>query len=102
MATKQVSFHTTKDEAILIGQIIKRAINIGINVGDRLSVHMDISACIAQGCPMKLQEWLDAPDFDFAHDFNGIRRHINRQTGALEDFFLPRFAKRKQVTDQFS
>lgn len=66
--------------------------NLGIRVGDVLSIHMDISATIAQGCELKLQEWLDAPDLDFAHDFNGIVRHIDRNTGKLGGCFLPRFA----------
>jgi hypothetical protein len=90
---KQVSFHTTKQDAVLIGKIINRAMNLGIRMGDTLSTHMDISAVIAQGCPLKLQEWLDAPDFDFVHDFCGITRHIDRKTGELQDFFLPRFAQ---------
>lgn len=27
------------------------------------------------------------------HDMRGILRHINRETGKLENFFLPRFAR---------
>lgn len=92
MTTKRVNFHTSKDDAVLIGKIIKRAMNLGLKVGDSLSAHMDISACIAQGCPLKLQEWLDAPNFDFVHDFYGIQRHIDRNSGTLTDFFLPRCA----------
>lgn len=96
--TKRISFHTTRDEAVLIGKIIDRAVSMLTDPNtedgiDRVSAHMDISACIAQGCSLKLQEWLDAPDFDFAHDFYGIMRHINRKTGELTDCFLPRFAQ---------
>ena len=29
---------------------------------------------------------------DFSHDITGIRGHINRDTGKLEDFFIPRYA----------
>jgi hypothetical protein len=92
----RISFHTTREEAILIGKIIKRAVSMLSDPNaeddiDRLSAHMDISACIANGCPLKLQEWLDAPDFDFSHDFYGIMRHIDRTTGELADCFLPRF-----------
>jgi len=83
----QINFHTTREEALLISKIITRA-----GDSDRMSAHMDISACIANGCPLKLQEWLDAPDFDFFHDFYGIKRHIDRTTGTLRDCFLPRFA----------
>ena len=36
--------------------------------------------------------WLAADDADFAHDVGGIQNHINRDTGELEDCFVPRFA----------
>jgi hypothetical protein len=88
------SFHVTREEVLLINKIIERAerqSQRGHSI-DRMTAHMDISACIANGCPLKLQEWLDAPDFDFAHDFYGIARHIDRTTGQLKDCFLPRFA----------
>ena len=42
---------------------------------------------------LDLQKLLDAPDGDFGHDVFGIRRHINRQTGELENCFLPRCAR---------
>lgn len=89
-----INFKTTKEEAILIGQIIKRARELSDNPEqiDTMSHHMDISACIANNFPLKLDEWLAAPDFDFVHDFYGITRHINRRTGKIEDCFLPRFA----------
>lgn len=95
MATAKLNFHVTREETILISAIIRRAAKLMADDEplNRLESHMDLSACIANGCPLKLQEMLDAPDFDFAHDFYGIRRHINRQTGQLEDHFLPRFAK---------
>ncbi len=60
---------------------------------DRLlkaEVMMDITATHANGCPLDLDKLLAAPDFDFAHDVFGIRRHLDRTTGELRDFFLPR------------
>ena len=53
---------------------------------------MDIDACHCNGCPLKLQELLDADDFNFAHDVFGIRSNINRKSGELENCFLPRYA----------
>lgn len=60
---------------------------------------MDISATNANGCPLRLQELLDADDFNFYHDVFGIYRHIDRTTGTLEGGFLPRFYDSERDTD---
>jgi hypothetical protein len=46
-----------------------------------------------QDCPMRLEGLLNAGDSDFYHDLDGIRNHLNRETGKLEDCFVPRFAQ---------
>lgn len=95
MANSTVSFEVTKAEAETIGRIVSRGLAMASEAGnpirDKLSVHMDITACHANGCQLRLQDFLDADDFNFAHDFFGIRRHIDRETGSLGGFFLPRF-----------
>jgi hypothetical protein len=53
---------------------------------------MDLNATHSNGCPLKLQELLDAPDLDFFHDVAGITRHLDRKTGKLTNYFLPRYA----------
>ena len=58
----------------------------------KLDMIMDIDAA-NKDCPLKLQELLDTDDFNFYHDLMGIGQHMNRNTGKLEDCFLPRFAK---------
>lgn len=94
-----ISFETTREELDIIGKIAQRADRElfgphGVNqtISDTM---MDISACHANGCPLKLAELLAADDFNFAHDVAGIRRHIDRTTGKLMDCFLPRFAQRQ-------
>lgn len=67
--------------------------------GTRMDLVMDLSATHASGCPLKLDELLNANDSDFGHDIHGIRRHINRETGRLEGCFLPRFADTKAVRE---
>lgn len=42
--------------------------------------------------PLRLAEFANADNFNFGHDVAGILGHLNRQTGELEDCFLPRFA----------
>lgn len=59
----------------------------------KLHIRMDVSACHASGCPLRLDDLLAADDFNFMHDIAGIDRHLNRETGELEGFFRPRFAR---------
>ena len=44
--------------------------------------------------PLRLAELLGADDGNFAHDVFGINKHLNRETGLLEDCFVPRYARR--------
>lgn len=37
--------------------------------------------------------WLDASPCNFSHDYGGILRHVDPETGELVDCFIPRFAR---------
>lgn len=90
------SFHTSRFEHELINKIANRAVALAMEYGttyEKMTATMDVTACHANGCELELQKLLDAPEFDFAHDVFGIRRHIDRRTGKLGDCFLPRSAK---------
>ena len=88
---KMVQFaKLTKAEHKIVIGIADRAISAGI-YKNRLDADMDISAVHAT-CPLRLMDLLEADQFNFAHDMYGIHRHLNRQTGELDDLFLPRFA----------
>lgn len=98
MATKKrsgPSFSVSEQDGSLISRIIDRAEKAGITEPDFRQDHeMDLTACHANGCPLDLEAMLTWPhDFDLAHDIHGIERHIDRDTGVLRDFFLPRFAR---------
>lgn len=41
---------------------------------------------------LRLQELVEADDFNFAHDVGGILQHLDFPTGELQDCFVPRFA----------
>lgn len=86
-----INWNVSKTDHDLIMKIVYRAQSKSKAVPQREQL-MDLTACHANGCPLKLAELLNAPDFDFTHDVFGITRHINRQTGQLEDSFLPRYA----------
>jgi hypothetical protein len=78
-------------EQAIVGAIVERAINTGI-YNDALTAEMDIAAVYVH-CPLRLSDLVIADQFNFAHDLRGIQKHINRNTGELENFFLPRFAR---------
>ena len=93
MTTEAINWNVSREDADTIAAIARRAVQAfggyGITQGDTV---MDITAVHANGCPLRLAELLEAEPFDFAHDIGGIRNHLNRETGRLEDFFLPRYA----------
>lgn len=95
MNNSGINFETTNEEYDVIEKIVERAAAIDPDI-NRGTLTMDITAAHANGCPLKLGELLAAPDSDFFHDIAGITRHINRETGELEDFFLPRYAKNQR------
>jgi hypothetical protein len=63
----------------------------------RGAILMDLNACHSNGCPLDFQRLLEASDFDFLHDMIGIQDHINRETGKLENCFVPRLAARAET-----
>jgi uncharacterized protein YxjI len=96
-----ISFKTSREDARLIGEIAQRAVKLAESARieyHELDAHMDITACHVNGCRLRLRKLLTADDANFGHDVFGIRRHINRTTGRLEDCFLPRFAARDAET----
>lgn len=81
-----------KQEYDLIFKIVVHAQKMGIAIGDHVTQMMDVEHAHKQFA-LRLEDWLKADNFNFAHDFCGIQRHINRSTGLVEGFFLPRFAE---------
>lgn len=81
----------TREEHLIVKEIVQRMRAHDSNI-DCLELSMDISAVHCNSCKLKLAELSSAPQFDFVHDIRGIQRHLNRQTGQLEDCFLPRYA----------
>lgn len=56
-------------------------------------IMQDLAACHNYACPLDLEAMTTGPIQDVLHDLFGIRAHLNRETGQLEDFFVPRFAR---------
>ena len=91
--TPKPSFATTDKEFLLIAEIAKRAVRLGMKGGfdvDCTEISMDVTACHANGNPLRLAELLKADDGNFGHDVFGIQRFIDRNTGKMTDCFRPR------------
>ncbi len=94
-----INWKASKKDVDLIQKITDRAMGIAKAQGvkyKRQDAEMDIAAVHCNGNPLRLEELLAADEFNFSHDIFGIRRHINRETGKLNNHFLPRFTKTKE------
>jgi hypothetical protein len=107
--SQMVNFKTTAAEAALIQRIADRGYNMMMDAwnstparmrrlgADKQSLEMDITACHCNGCPMDLARLLAADDANFAHDFFGIHKHLDRTSGRLGNCFYPRFHAREEA-----
>ena len=76
-------------------EIAKRAENEGFYSGERISLLMDIESA-DQKFHLRLDDWLNADEFNFVHDLYGIMNNINRTEFPAIDFglFVPRFVSK--------
>ena len=88
-----IRFNVPHQDALAIDAIVDRARRTNTIPTTALTLHMDLTAVHANGTPLDLPKLLAADEFNFAHDINGITRHLDRNTGKLLHFFLPRCAK---------
>ena len=80
-----------KENYEIINKICNRANEMNIVLHSRFSLLMDIEK-VYDTIGLKLLDLLESSDFDFTHDIVGIQVNMNRETGNLENGFLPRFA----------
>ena len=94
-----VKFDATKKEITNVDAIVARIVPkicaaTGANADElSLSTRMDLLATHANGCPMDFDRMREADDFNILHDIAGIGNHLDRETGKIVGFFVPRFAK---------
>jgi hypothetical protein len=83
-----IILETSREESDRIHAIAERAVReFSLNY---ITVALDITACHCNGCPLDLKKLFQADAFDFLHDVVGINRSLDRDTGKLTGFFLPR------------
>jgi len=87
----EISFTTSKEEDKLIDIIVNRAAKL--TELDRMTISMDLASCRANGCSLDFQKLLDFDNSSFLHDIYGISKHLDRNTGKIENCFMPRSAK---------
>ena len=75
-------------------EIAKRAEDEGIYNGERITLLMDIESADRK-FNLRLDDWLNADKFNFAHDLCGVVNNIDRTEFPTTDFglFVPRFAE---------
>lgn len=83
----------SKERCLKIIEIIERAEKEHLYSGERISLMMDIESADVK-FNLRLDEWLNADKFNFAHDLYGIINNIVRTEYPATDFgyFVPRFA----------
>ena len=89
----EINWDIPLEDRDIIADIVERAVNYAEELGfslDVIDLSMDLTAAHLNGCPLNLRKLYDADDSNLAHDVFGIRRYLNRETGELENHFLPR------------
>lgn len=85
-----VSFKTTTRERPLIKRVMERAKAF---TSHSLELEMDLTACNANAVRLDFRRLLAFDDSSFLHDVMGIRQHLDRETGELQNEFRPRCEK---------
>lgn len=84
----------TKEKFMTYVKIAQRAEEMGIYNGNRMNLLMDLGSA-DEMFNLRLDDFLNADNFNFAHDVVGIVNNINRNEFPAKDFglFVPRFAQ---------
>lgn len=81
-----------KERFMMYVKIAERAEELGIYHGQRSTLLMDIESA-DNAFSMRLEDWLKADNFNFAHDVVGIVQNADRSKFPAEfSRFLPRYA----------
>lgn len=81
-----------KERFMMYVKIAERAEELGIYHGQRSTLLMDIESA-DNAFNVRLEDWLKADNFNFAHDVVGIVQNADRSKFPAEfSRFLPRYA----------
>ena len=84
----------TKERFMMYVEIAKRAEEMGIYNGERMTLLMDLESA-DNAFNLRLEDLLNADNGNFAHDVVGIVNNVNRSEFPAKDFglFVPRYAE---------
>lgn len=97
-ATRTPDFYESRRYFDLLHKIVKRAKGMNIGRGTKITQMMDIDHAARQ-FNIRLEDWLNGSDFNFAHDYIGIQSCINRESGLVEGLFVPRYSGRMTLEE---
>lgn len=82
-----------KERFMMYVEIAKRAEEMNLYNGERMKLLMDLESA-DNVFNLRLEDFLNADDFNFSHDVLGIMNNINRSEFPAKDFglFVPRYA----------
>lgn len=82
-----------KERFMMYVEIAKRAEEMDLYNGERMTLLMDLESA-DNVFNLRLEDFLNADDFNFSHDVLGIMNNINRSEFPAKDFglFVPRYA----------
>lgn len=81
-----------REDYELCDKIVKRAMKMGLYEDNQMTAHLDVTNA-AKYWNMRLEDWLNADDYDFVHDIVGIYDNIIREYPVqFTNYFMPRFA----------
>ena len=81
----------SKERFMKYVEICKRAEEMEIYNGERFTLLMDIEN-VDKVFNLRLDDWLQADDFNFAHDIFGIMNNIDRNNPTDFGLFVPRYS----------
>ena len=91
---KMIKWTATKEELFVMSDICDRAAKqIPQFTHNKRDLLMDLEAVHSNGCKLDLDVLHNFDDFDFYHDIYGIMNYLDRETGQLNNCFVPRCAR---------
>lgn len=80
-----------KDTFMTIVEIAKRAEEKDMLAFNRMSLIMDLEHANDE-FNLRLDDLLNADEYNFAHDIIGIQNNLDRTSGKMKNLFVPRYA----------